>query len=192
MAKEWQPGDVYALPMTSDLAKERGLLGHYLLLQMIDKMVWYPKKTVPILYAKITENECLPTDEETYDAIPFIQTKFTKWEERFWPLDGRRLQEDIREKQSKAYIQDEYGFLPHYRFVYVRPVSKAVPKGALFIGNFSNARKPGNEFIPHDKINLTVNPMYKPLEIWLIERYFYHNKRELSIYRKNTGDGSMC
>ena len=189
MAKEWKTGDVYALPLTSDLAKERGLLGQYLLLQMVDDTIWYPNKTVPILYAKITENKSLPIDEETYNAIPFVQTKFSKWEERFWPLDGRRLEEDIREKQQKTYIPDEYGYLPQYRFIFVKRVTRAVPKDAVYLGNYSGARQPKNEFIPHAKINIVVNPMYKSLETWLIERYFFHNKRELSIYRKNTGGG---
>lgn len=184
MATEWKTGDVYALSLTSELSIEKGLQGQYLLLQKVDEMDWYPHKTVPILYAKVTEDKTLPIDEKTYDQIPFIQTTFTKWEERFWPIDGRRPQEDIKEKQHEEYKRDEYGYLPQYRFVFVRPVSKAVPKHSLYIGHFIHAKRPDNEFVPHSKINIIDCPRYEPLETWLIERYFDHNKRELSIYQR--------
>ena len=184
MATEWKTGDVYALPLTSELSKEKGLQGQYLLLQKVDEMAWYPNKTVPILYAKFTVDKTLPIDEKTYDRIPFIQTTFTKWEERFWPIDGRRLQEDINEKRLKEYKRDEYGFLPQYRFVLVRQVSKAVPKHAFYIGHFIHAKRPDNEFVPHSKINIIDCPRYEPLETWLIERYCNHNNRELSIYQR--------
>lgn len=184
MALEWKTGDVYALPLITELSKEKGLQGQYLLLQKVDEMNWYPNKTVPILYAKITENKAIPTDEESYNCIPYIQTTFTKWEDRFWPIDGRCPQEDIKEKQHKEYTRDEYGFLPQYRFVFVRPVSRAVPKQAIFVGHYSYAKRPDNEFIPHSSINIIDCPKYEPLETWLIERYFDHNKRGLSIYKR--------
>lgn len=39
----WKIGDVFAYPLKSELAKEKGLYGRYFLIQKVDETVWYIK-----------------------------------------------------------------------------------------------------------------------------------------------------
>ena len=89
------------------MAKERGLFGRYLLIQKIDEGTWYPGHIVPIVYVKITADSNLPVNQEQYDKFEYIQIGFTRYEERFWPIDMSRPQEDIAEKSKFKYEVDE-------------------------------------------------------------------------------------
>ena len=94
----WKLGDVFAYPLKSDLAKERELYGRYFLIQKVDEAAWYPRHIVPIIYVKITSDTYLPSNIEEYNQLEYVQTWFTKYEERFWPIDLSRPQEDLMQK----------------------------------------------------------------------------------------------
>ena len=97
---QWKLGDVFAYQLESDLAKERGLYGRYFLLQKVDEGVWHPGHIVPIVYVKITNDNNLPSNVEEYNQLEYVQTWFTKYEDRFLPIDMRRPQKDIAEKSK--------------------------------------------------------------------------------------------
>lgn len=181
---EWNLGDVFAYQLDGDLAKERGFLGRYFLIQKIDEGVWYPGHVVPIVYVKITKDTKLPSSTEEYNQLEYVQTWFTKHEERFWPIDMSRAQEDIAEKSKINYEVDEYGYLTQYRVELLNTSKKVIPSKLTYVGNFADAVRPQKEFIPHSKENITT-VSWEMFETKMIKRYCGHNLRELSIYSSN-------
>lgn len=183
---EWKYGDVYAYQLESDLAEEKGLYGRYFLIQKVDEGVWHPGHIVPIVYVKITSDTNLPSNVEEYNQLEYVQTWFTKYEERFWPIDMRRPQEDIAEKSMISYQVDEYGFLPQYRAKLLNTSKRVIPGKLIYVGNFANAVRPEKEFVPHSKENV-VSVSWKQFdetfETKMIKLYCGHNLRQLSIYK---------
>ena len=181
----WNIGDVFAYKLVSDLAKARGIAGRYFLIQKIDEYTWHPGHIVPIVYVKITKDENLPVTLAEYNQLEYIQTSFSKYEECFWPINGSRPEEDILEKSKLAYEVDEYGFLPEFRIKLVSTSKKSLPKDLFFLCNFTDASPPAKEFVPHAKININ-SMLWKShnstFETELIDAYYWHNQRELSIY----------
>jgi len=182
---EWQFGDVFAYRLESDLAKERGLYGRYFLIQKVDEGVWYPGHIVPIVYVKLTNDATLPSNEEEYNRLEYVQTWFSRYEERFYPIDMSRPQEDIAEKSKINYQVDDYGFLPQYRVRLLNTSKRVIPKKLIYVGNFTNTVCPQKEFIPHAKINI-ISVAWKQFEetfeTEMIKCYCGHNLRELSVY----------
>ena len=185
---EWNIGDVFAYQLESELAKERGLFGKYFLIQKVDEGSWHPGHIVPIVYVKITKNEKLPTNIDEYNELEYVQTCFTKYENRFWPIDGRRPQEDIAEKSKMNYEVDEYGYLPQFRIRLLNISKKVIPSTLIFIGNYVNTIPPKNEFIPHVKVNIQSvfwKNFDETFETKMIKLYCGHNLRELKSYLKD-------
>lgn len=183
----WNVGDVFAYRLTSDLAKERGIAGRYFLVQKVDEYIWHPGHIVPIAYVKITKDENLPITIEEYEQLEYVQTGLSTWEERFWPIDGSRPEEDILEKSKLTYEVDEYGFLPNFRIKLVSTSKVRPPQDLIFLGNFFNAKPPKKEFIPHTKINICSEFWEnhgQTFESAMINAYYGHNQRELSIYSR--------
>ena len=186
---QWKLGDVFAYKLESELAKERGLYGRYFLIQKVDEGIWYPGHIVPIVYVKITNNTNLPSNVEEYDQLEYVQTWFTKYEERFLPIDMRHPEEDIAEKSKINYQVDEYGFLPQYRVKLLNTSKRVIPSKLIYISNFASAVRPQKEFIPHSKENIVTaswRQLDETFETKMIKRYCGHNLREFSIY-KNKG-----
>lgn len=182
---QWKLGDVFAYQLESDLAQEKGLFGCYFLIQKVDEGIWYPGHIVPIVYVKITKDTTLPSTIEEYNELEYVQTSFTKYEQRFWPIDMRRPQEDIAEKSKINYQVDEYGFLPQYRIRLLNTSKKLIPSKLIYIGNFADAIPPRIEFIPHSKANISAvfwKKFDETFETKMIKQYCGHNLRELNIY----------
>ena len=184
---EWNIGDVFAFRLESDLANEKGLLGRYFLVQKIDECIWHPGHVIPIVYVKITKDTNLPLNLEEYDQLEYVQTWYTKYEDRFLPIDMRRPQEDIAEKSKMNYELDEYGYLPQYRIKLLNISKKVIPSKLIYIGNFKGARHPQKEFVPHEKdciIPVFWKKFNETFETEMIRKYYGHNLREYSIYQK--------
>lgn len=184
---QWNLGDVFAYPMESDLARKRSLYGQYLLIQKVDEGVWYPGHIVPIVYVKITKDAVLPSSIEEYDKLEYVQTGFSKFEERFWPIDMNRPQEDIAEKSKIHYHVDAFGLLPQYRIQLLNTSKRVIPPKLIYVGNYISATRPQNEFVPHSKVNIL--PVYwkkfnETFESKMIKLYCGHNLREFDIYKK--------
>lgn len=178
---QWKLGDVFAYKLESELAKERGFYGRYFLIRKVDESTWYPGHIIPVVYVKITADTQLPTSIEEYERAEYVQTWFSRYEERFWPIDMSCPREDIARKSKLDYNVDEYGFLLQYRVRLINTSKRIIPKKLIYIGNFINAAGPAKEFIPHVKENI-VSTSWKVFETKMIERYCGHNLRELSIY----------
>lgn len=182
---QWKLGDVFAYQLESDLARERGLCGRYFLIQKVDEGVWHPGHIVPIVYVKITNDNHLPSNIEEYDRSEYVQTGFSRYEERFWPIDMTRPEEDIAEKSKINYQVDEYGFLPRYRTMLLNTSKRVIPASLIYVGSFANAVPPQREFVPHSKQNIAPvawKQFDETFETKMIKWYCGHNLRELSIY----------
>ncbi len=182
---QWKFGDVFAYKLESNLAKERGLYGRYFLIQKVDEGLWHPGHIVPIVYVKITSDTNLPSNAEEYNKLEYVQTWFTKYEDRFLPIDMRHPKEDIAEKSKINYKVDEYGFLPQYRVMILNTSKKIIPSKLIYVGNFLHTASPKNEFVPHSKIN--ISPIFwkkfeETFETKMIKLYCGHNLREFSTY----------
>lgn len=183
---QWKRGDVFAYQLESKQAEERGLLGRYFLIQKVGESTWYPGHVIPIVYVKITEDATLPSSIEEYNRLEYVQTGFTKYENRFFPIDGRCPQEDIARKSKMKYEVDEYGFLPEYRVRLIATSERDIPSKLIYVGNFANVIPPKKEFIPHGGININHESwkhFNETFETRMITLYCYHNLRELSIYK---------
>jgi len=182
---QWELGDVFAYRLESDLAKERGLWGQYFLIQKVDEGVWHPGHIVPIIYVKITKDSKLPLNTEEFNKLEYVQTRFTKYEERFWPIDMEHFEEDIIEKSKLVYYVDEYGFLPQYRIMLLNTSKDVIPSKLIYVGNFLNSSVPKNEFIPHTKDNISFvfwENFDETFETKMIKLFCGHNLREFNIY----------
>jgi len=180
---QWQIGDVYAYRLESEDARKRGLFGRYILVRKVDEYTWYPGHIIPIVYVKITKDDKLPTSLAEYEALEYVQICFTTYDARFYPIDGRRPQEDIAEKSKLKYEVDEYGFLPHYRLELISTSKRVIPKKLIYVGNFLGAAAPQGEFIPHDKINIDA-VAWRFFEEIMLKKYFDYNKREKECYHR--------
>lgn len=181
----WKIGDVFAYQLESDMARERGMYGRYFLIQKVDEGVWYPGHIVPIVYVKITKDTALPTNWDEYDELEYVQTWSTNYEERFFPIDGRRPKEDIAEKSKICYQVDEFGFLPQYRITLINRSLHDIPSKLFYVGNCENYIRPQKEFIPHSKLNIS-SVLWKnfnhTFESVMLTKYFKFNLRESKIY----------
>lgn len=183
---QWDFGDVFAYRLESELAQQRGLDGRYFLIQKIDEVTWHPGHIVPVVYVKITQNSRIPTTAEEYNQLEYVQTSFTRYEERFLPIDMSCPEEDIAEKSKINYQVDDYGFLPQYRAILLNTSKKVIPSKLIYIGNFQNVIRPQKEFIPHSKLNLICiawQQFNETFETKMIKKYCGHNLRELCIYK---------
>lgn len=187
---KWSLGDTFAYQLESDLAKEKGLFGRYFLIQKVSERTWYPGHIVPIAYVKITKDERLPSNMEEFNQLEYVQTWFTRFEERFWPINMADPQKDIAEKSKIHYEVDAYGFLPQYRVTLLSTSARVIPKKLICLGNFLDAAPPKGEFVPHCVYNnptVSWGKLGETFEKTLIDRYCGHNLRQLKIYSSKNG-----
>lgn len=179
----WKLGDVYAFQLSCDYAKELKIDGRFLLFHKIGETEYYPGHIIPIVRVKITESFDVPTCEEEISRLPYVQTGFTRYEDRFYPISGDRpFEEQIEERSKHVYECDEFGFLPQYRIKLLNTSKNVIPKNLIYIGNFPHLKTPPKEFVPHVDSNIP-GFSWKCLEQVIIERYWGHNYRQFEIYK---------
>lgn len=179
---KWNIGDVFAYRIKSDKSE---ISEKFFLIQKVDETVWYPGHTVPIVYVKITKSEHLPSDIDEYNELEYVQTGFTRYKDRFFPIDVSRAKEDFAEKSNISYEVDDFGFLPEYRIILLSTSQKVVPSDLIYIGNFSSALTPKKEFVPHVKESISA-VTWKDFESDVIDRYLGYNLRGYEIYSNET------
>lgn len=182
---EWKIGDVYAYPLDSDYAKEKGLYGRYFLVHKIGETIWHPGHTIPIVRVKITKDETLPKTEEEINASEYVQISLTRYEDRFLPIDGRiPFEKQISEKSKIKYEVDEFGFLPQYRMTLISTSKRIIPKSLIFLGDFQRVKPPQLEFVPHCELSIpSIN--WKMFDKEIIDALYGHNFRQYQIYSQH-------
>lgn len=173
---EWRIGDVFAYKLESDLAKEKGLYGRFVLIRKVDESVWHPGHIVPVVYFKLTKDDSLPVNIDEYNQEEYIQTGTRKYENGLFS----------EEKTKYVCEPDEFGFLRQFRASLINTSKRIIPKKLIYLGNFKEAMPPQNEFIPYWEVELSAI-MWKnfdsTFESEMISRYFGYNKREYRIYQ---------
>lgn len=183
---QWKLGDVYAYPLLSDYAKEKGHYGEYFVFYKIGETTCHPGHIIPVVWAKITDGGRLPTNVDEFNALKFIQTSTTLYEHRFFPFSGNRpMEEQIAEKSKKQYYRDEYGHLPHHQMAIANTSKRIIPKNLLYLGNFKGVTPPAIDNPPTHEMHISLF-VWKTLEKYLIDVYHYYNLRESQIYSKKT------
>ena len=176
----WKIGDAFAYLMESEYAKEKGFFNKYLIFHKVDETTWYPDHIIPIVRVKIAEK--IPQSEQELDELEYVQTFFTRFEDRFFPINHAiSIEEQIREKSIIEYKQDEFGYLPEYRISICSTSKKDIPEKLIYLGNYKSISPPKNEFIPHAKISIC-SRKWGDLENSLIEKYLLYNKRKSIAY----------
>ena len=165
---QWKMGDVYAYPLVSDYAKEKGLEGRYFLFHKIDEGTFYPEHVIPIVRVKITKDSQLPVDIKTFNDLEYVQTSVGF--------------ERVIAPGTKVYY-DEYGKLPEYRLKLINTSKRIIPKNLIYVGNFQQVDPPLIENIPRNSLE-TRGFLWKFFDHLMIDTYFSFNLRQAPIYSK--------
>lgn len=181
---EWKTGDVYAYLLEGEVAREKGLLGKYFLIQKIDEDIWHPGHIIPIVYIKLSQNSDLPASLEEYNKLEYVQVSSSPFNEVKWPDGMLPIEEVVKRETREKKLLNEFGFLSGFRTSLISTSKRTIPKKLIYVGNFAGAVPPLKEYIPSLKANLP-SLTWKEFENKLIERYFGHNKREYKVYKTN-------
>ena len=138
---EWKIGDVYAYRFESEIAKEKGYYGRYLLIQKVDEGSWYPGHVVPIVYFRITKDTNLPSIKDINDI--------------------ECLKIGLGEKEPKI--------IYYYRSKLLNTSKRIIPKSLVYLGNAEVIYK-NPEYIPEDEVSY-LSYEWKSIEEKIIKKY---------------------
>ena len=170
----WNIGDVYAYRMESELAKEKGLYGRYILLRKVDEVTWHPGHIIPVVHVKITVDDALPTSSEEYEKLEYIQVSY---------FSKELFEMSVEHKYKTNPQYDEFGLLPQYQVQMITTTKRMLPKNLIFAGNFREVTPPKNEFVPHYSCS-TKSVFWKELESIVARCYFMYNLRQAEVYQR--------
>ena len=137
---------------------------------------------IPIVYVKISKQDCLPVLLRDYNQLEYIQTSYTRQEDSAWEvIYGTSDPTKLDDRLNQSFKTDDYGFLPEYRIRLVDPISEKSNQEWVKVGNYKKVKKPENEYKPifKNSIMIVTSDIF---EERMIQRYCEHNLRELSIY----------
>lgn len=147
---KWKIGDLFALQLTSDLARKKGLLGRYLLIHKIGEDTWWPGHIIPAVRLKFTIDSTLPKTIEEVDGAEYIQV-----------FSSLQIVSNI----------------PEYIIKIITTSQRVIPQELHFLGNFQNIKYPEIEYKnPYGKSGYNIN--WKELEQFAITQYCYYNLNE--------------
>ncbi len=93
----------------------------------------------------MTKRKELPTTLEELESLPYIKQRYFTFEERHFPLSGKKTYEQLlEERKDIKFYPDEYGYL--YCYIVKLAGSKNIKKFE-YIGNY-NLSIPTEEYIP--------------------------------------------
>lgn len=177
---EWKMKDAYAYKMESDLAKEKGLYGKYIIFIKVGERIWYPGHIIPIVWAKLTNSGQLPTTEEELNKLEFVQISSDDYISLFSHLHLESHNKNRKNIESLKYSINKNYELPVYRTELISTSKRIIPKKLIYLGNFPNIIQPKYEFLLMDKISY-YSMTWKNVEKDIIERYYFNNKEEKYI-----------
>lgn len=170
---DWKNGDIYYLPITSELAKEFDLAGEFLLFHKVGDTMWHdldhPNHVNAVVRVKITNNGALPLSLEEFNRLEYV-----KISERFY------LPEKYKEEYRKLKTREErinlYQSKKRKKPVYLTYLSteskRQIPKELKFFVNYPLVLLPENEFLTDDP-QITI---MSRLERNTLEYYLHFNK----------------
>lgn len=173
---EWEMKGAYAYKLESDLAKEKGLYGRYIIFIKVDEDIWHPGHIIPIVWVKITDDDKLPKNEEELDKLEYIQILFTDYIELFCRIRFPDP-ENKAEVESLKYNVNENYELPIYRTSLISTSKRIIPKKIIYLGVFPKISPPKNEFVLENKISY-YSIVWNHIENDIIFHYCFNNKGE--------------
>lgn len=176
---EWKVGDIYAYPLESEYAQEKGISGRYFLFHKVGETIYYPGHIIPVVRVKITKSDKLPQNVNEFNDLEYVQTSVTKCDENISQIRGKSFVNGI---VVDKYVTDEFGFLPTYRLELINTSKRVIPKKLVYVGNYKDIRPPHLEFVPED-ISIP-GFMWKFFDNIMIERYCGYNLGQYEIYSK--------
>lgn len=155
----WKKGDVFALPLESNLAHKLGVNGNYLLLEMVSEREYHPGHIIPVMYIKISQDKNLPDNLDQYNSLRYIKIFSQR-------IDGIQLKEYALSDHSDAAGMirsiDENGYQTMYRISLITTSARSVPTKLVYLGNYSGATHPQKEYIPPWDVNI---PAYAWMDV---------------------------
>lgn len=161
---QWKMGDVYAYPLESAYAEEKGLKGRYFVFHKIGEGPYYPEHIIPIVRVKITKGNTLPTSEEELNKLPYVQVSRNPF--------GRVF---IAPGKSKEDVSDQLNRFPSYTIRLINSSKRSIPKSLIYIGNFPNLTPPDAEVIRKNPIEIS-GFLWKYFDKIMVDRYLHLNK----------------
>lgn len=161
---QWKVGDVYAYPLESAYAEEKGLKGRYFIFHKIRENIWYPEHVIPVVRVKITESTTLPTTKEELDRLPYMQVRRNSY--------GRIL---IAPGKTEKDVVNQMERCPSYTIELINTSSRVIPKSLVYLGNFPDLAPPDVEFLSHDSREVD-GFLWKWFDECMIDRYLKFNK----------------
>lgn len=176
----WNKWDVYCIELDQELVDDEQYYGKWILFQKVDEFPFL-NDILPVVYSKICDSSSIPTTIEEYNKLEYIQIFSNFYDERLFPFDGRKsIVEQLKEKETKNYPTDEFGYLPIYRIA-IWKIKKNYPTKLHYLSNFPQPVLPANEYIHNDGKETTFY-LWMGLYNQLIMLYKNYNLRMNKIY----------
>lgn len=177
----WKIGDVFALPLSEEVAESSGFAGQYLLIEKVSECIWHPGHMIPVVHLKLTKDGKLPACVAEYDQLEYVQIRAVPYSWRDFPIIGSSPLLSDEELMRNTFETDEFGDMPSYRIGLITTSRRSLPSSLTYLGNFSDAKYPPKEYI-FPKRDDVVTVSWKDLPAVAVKRYWELNRKQLSIY----------
>ena len=143
-------------------------------------------KNKPLMRLKITKDHNLPKNEEEFQKLEDVITTITFMEARFFPLNFKNMEEDIKEKSKVEVEADEFNYLYTYTISIIS--FRNIYKKFIYLGNYNiNWDMKPKEFWPWHPVNIGSAFAYKKdpfrFEEDCLEDYKVYNLRRSSLWK---------
>ncbi len=184
--ENWINGDTFAWKIESKKYPEYN--GRYFILTYHD-LDYFKSKNILIFRFKITNNECIPQNQEEIDLLEDIKIDYEIYE-----LAKEEYPEYMKEIQP-----DNYGYVYQY-IVDSYNDRKTAPKKLVFIGNYP-IKLIKNEFYPYNGSKTRIGFAWKYVDDVILNLYTLYNCKKFigytedgnkEIYERQKEDNEFC
>ena len=175
---DWQIGQVYALPICSDIADALSLRGEYFLLYFWGEGETIKGYRTPLVWAKVTKNGAIPQTVAEFNNLEYVQIACTAMEDRFTPVNN---ESELPHEYRQKYIPDQWGYLPEFTMHIYESKGNHPPKTMFPLIPFEDIKPPKNNY---HRYRSSHGAAWRYLEEYLIQGYRLHNLREAAFYSK--------
>jgi len=178
--KHYEVGEVYALPITCEKAKEMNLDGEYFILIIVGHEKKVNKYEHPLVYVKVTQNRKLPENADEINALEFVQISSKKASKRFAPYSCAEDMPIQYREGCQSGEPDEWNRLPEYRMSISETNNNHPPESLIFLGIFPDVLPPKNNYIAYKSM---LGAAWIYLEEYVLLMYNLHNLRNAEFYK---------
>lgn len=172
----WTVGQVYALPLCGQRAKDLELIGEYLLFYIFSESEEYKGEPTPEVWIKLTSNGKLPRDSIEFNNLEYVQIACTAMNKRFSPFPS---EDAVPKDYKQEYHPDDWGYLPEYSMSIFESKNTKPPKSLLLLGEYHAVLPP---IYNYKRYRSAHGAVWKHLEDFVLLRYQIHNLRKGKMY----------